>query len=137
VPAALYGETVGMSEQDGTPSVLRAGLTCRCPRCGKGALFASPFTLSLASRCSRCGLPYEFAESGDGPAVFVIMILGFIVLGAALIVEFRFAPPAWVHVVLWLPVTAALAFGLLRPIKALLIAQQYRTKAEEGRISRS
>jgi uncharacterized protein (DUF983 family) len=126
-----------MSHQDQNPSVLRTGLTCRCPRCGAGPLFASPFTLSLAGNCSRCGQVYDFAESGDGPAVFVIMILGFLVLGAALIVEFKFSPPIWVHLVLWIPATLALAFGLLRPIKALLIAQQYKTKAEEGRLSRS
>ena len=119
-----------------TTSVLRAGLTCRCPRCGKGTLFDGPLTLSLRPECEVCGQSYAFAENGDGPAVFVMLILGFLVLGAALIVEFRFKPPLWVHAVLWGPSTLALAFLLLRPIKGLLVAQQYKTKAEEGRFFR-
>jgi uncharacterized protein (DUF983 family) len=126
-----------MSGRQDMPSVLQAGLACRCPRCGKGRLFGGSLTLTLAEKCDRCGQRYDFAESGDGPAVFVILILGFVALGAALIVEFRFSPPIWVHIVLWPPVILALAFGLLRPMKALLVAQQYRTKAEEGRLSGS
>ena len=57
-----------------------AGLLCRCPRCGKGPLFDG--FLSLAKRCTVCGLDYSFADSGDGPAVFIMLIVGFIVTGA-------------------------------------------------------
>jgi uncharacterized protein (DUF983 family) len=79
-------------------------------------------------------LSYAFADSGDGPAVFAIFILGFLVLGGALWVEFRLEPPAWVHVVLWGVLTPLLAFGLLRVLKASLIALQYKHKAGEGRL---
>jgi uncharacterized protein (DUF983 family) len=98
-----------------------------------GALFRSG--LALRDRCDRCGLSYAFADSGDGPAVFGILILGFVVLGAALIVEFKLGPPVWVHVVLWGLLTPVLAFYLLRLLKAMLIAQQYKHKAEEGRLA--
>jgi len=121
-------------EQDAPQtSVVVAGLRARCPRCGQGALFRSG--LSLRDRCDRCGLSYAFADSGDGPAVFGILILGFLVLGAALIVEFRIGPPVWVHVVLWGLLTPLLAFFLLRLLKAGLIAQQYKHKAQEGRLA--
>jgi len=90
--------------------------------------------LSLQSSCPTCGLDYRFADSGDGPAVFAIFILGFLGLGGALIVEFRFEPPLWVHVVLWGVLLPVLALGLLRVLKATLIALQFRHKAEEGRL---
>lgn len=113
-------------------SPFRAGLACRCPRCGKGALFKGLASLAVRNRCDRCGLGFAFVDSGDGPAVFAIMILGFVVLGAALIVEFRLTPPLWVHLALWTPVTTLLAFGLLRPLKATLIALQYKYAAGTG-----
>lgn len=113
-------------------SPLLAGLTCRCPRCGKGRLFKG--FLGLRERCEVCGLDYAFADSGDGPAVFIILIVGFIVVGAALVVEALYQPPYWVHAALWLPLVMVLSFGLLRPFKAVLIALQYKHKAEEGRL---
>ena len=84
----------------------------------------------------RCAadLSYAFADSGDGPAVFAIFILGFLVLGGALLVEFRLGPPVWVHVVLWGVLTPLLAFGLLRGLKGMLIALQYKHQAGEGRL---
>lgn len=110
------------------------GLTCRCPRCGKGALFTGALSLSVRERCASCGLDLRFIDPGDGPAVFVIMILGLLILGGALFVEFRFNPPVWVHVVLWAPLTLIAAFGLLRPLKGILVALQYHHKAEQGRL---
>jgi len=92
--------------------------------------------LSLREACPECGLTYGFADSGDGPAVFAIFILGFVVLGGALILEFRYQPAVWVHVVLWGVVTPLLALGLLRLLKSVLIALQFKHKAEEGRLAR-
>jgi uncharacterized protein (DUF983 family) len=114
------------------PSPISAGMQCRCPQCGKGPLFKGLFNLDLEPACSSCGLSYKFIDTGDGPAVFVIMALGFLMLGAALILEFSVHPPIWVHGLLWVPATFALAFGMLRPLKALLIALQYRHKATHG-----
>jgi len=114
-------------------SAWAAGLKARCPRCGQGALFRTG--LVLRSSCARCNLSYAFADAGDGPAVFGILILGILVLGGALLLEFKFAPPVWVHIGLWGLVTPLLAFFLLRVLKALLIALQYQHKAEEGRLA--
>lgn len=112
---------------------MQAALKGRCPRCGQGALFSGPLALTLRPRCERCNLDYGFIDTGDGPAVFAILLLGFLVLGAALLVEFKLEPPVWVHVVLWGPVTLALAFALLRLIKATLVALQFRHKAGQSR----
>lgn len=111
-----------------------APLTGRCPRCGKGSLFRSG--LVLKPKCDNCGLDYAFADSGDGPAVFAIFILGFLVLGGALIAEFKFNAPLWFHIVAWGLLTPLLAMALLRLIKSMLIVQQYRTKAEQGVLDR-
>jgi uncharacterized protein (DUF983 family) len=113
-------------------SLLKTAWTGRCPRCGQGPLYRRG--LALRNRCTSCGLDYRFIDTGDGPAVFVI--LGLVVLGGALWVEFRFAPPLLVQVALWALLTPLFAFGLLRLLKAALIALQYRHKAEEGRLSR-
>lgn len=113
------------------PSPFTAGLACRCPRCGKGKLFNGFITLK--SSCAICGLDFAFADSGDGPAVFVILIAGFIVVGAALVVEFKYQPPYWLHAVLWGPLILLLTLGPLRLLKGLLIALQYHHGASEGR----
>ncbi len=123
-----------MPEPPPTTSVLAAGLEARCPRCGAGALFRRGLT--LREKCERCGLSYAFADSGDGPAVFAIFILGVLVLGGALVVEFKLHAPVWLHVVLWGIMTPVLAFFLLRVLKATLIALQYKHKAEQGRFAR-
>ncbi|GAA0778691.1 DUF983 domain-containing protein [Roseibium denhamense] len=111
-----------------------AGLSGRCPRCGEGKLFDG--FLALKPSCTNCGLNYDFADSGDGPAVFVIMIVGFIIVGLVLFVELSFQPPIWVHLILWLPLTVVLAGGTLRPLKGLMIALQYRHQAAEGRLDK-
>jgi uncharacterized protein (DUF983 family) len=108
------------------------GLKGTCPRCGGGKLFAG--FLTLAPRCSNCGLDFGFADPGDGPAVFVTLIGGIIVAGAALWVELRYEPPIWVHLAVFLPLTALVCIGLLRPVKGLLLALQYHNKAEQGRL---
>jgi uncharacterized protein (DUF983 family) len=109
-----------------------SGLRCRCPRCGKGLLFTG--FLTLRDRCSACGLDNSFADAGDGPAVFIILIAGLIVTGGALAVEILYAPSFWVHAALWLPLGIALPLLILRPFKATLIALQYYHKAAEGRV---
>ena len=109
-----------------------AGIHGRCPRCGEGRLFDG--FLKLGKRCANCGLDYDFADAGDGPAVFVILIGGAIVVFAALMTEVVYQPPYWVHAVLWLPLVLLLTLGPLRPTKGLLIALQYHHKAREGRL---
>jgi uncharacterized protein (DUF983 family) len=91
---------------------------------------------SLAKRCGVCELDYTFADAGDGPAVFVILIIGFVVVGLALWMEVSYAPPLWLHFLLWIPLTVVLCLLALRLIKGVLIALQYRNKAAEGRIDR-
>ena len=116
------------------PSSIEVALKGCCPRCGKGRLYKG--FLDLAPECEVCGLDYSFADSGDGPAVFIMMIAGFIIVGLVLWVEFTWSPPYWVHAVLWIPLTLALTVGLIRPLKGWLVAQQFRHKAEEGRLEK-
>src|SRR6185312_10583974 len=122
---------------EGSPDRLpiSRGLRGRCPRCGEGTLFAG--FLSLRPRCERCGLDFSFADAGDGPAVFVILIGGFIVVFAALITEVLYQPPYWLHAALWLPLILIVTLGPLRPAKGLLIALQYHHRAAEKRFGES
>lgn len=112
-------------------SALR-GLACKCPRCGKGKLYAG--FLNLWPNCEACGLDYAFIDTGDGPAIFIIMLAGAIVVGSALIVEIKYQPPYWLHAVLWLPLILATTLLPLRAMKSLLIALQFHHKAAPGQL---
>jgi len=113
------------------PSPIVAGLTCRCPQCGQGKLFNG--FLTLAPECEACGLDFAFADAGDGPAIFVILLAGFVVVGLALVVEILYQPPLWLHGLLWAPLILLVTLGPLRPFKSILIALQYHHDAAEGR----
>jgi uncharacterized protein (DUF983 family) len=115
------------------PSPIAAGLLGRCPRCGEGRLFQG--FLALRPRCEHCGLDFSFADSADWPAFFVMFLSGFIVAGSALAVEIIYAPPYWVHALLWGPLILITTLLPLRPVKGLLIALQYHHKAAEGRFT--
>ncbi len=125
-----------MSDRDLYPpqSAYDTGLKGLCPRCGQGHLFTS--FINIAPKCDACGLDFDFADAGDGPAVFVILFAGFIVLGTALYVEIEYEPPMWVHMAIFLPMVLVVVLGLLRPLKGLLVALQYRNKAEQGRLEK-
>jgi len=114
------------------PNPFVTGLAGRCPRCGKGPLFKG--FLTVQQSCKECGLDYSFADAGDGPAIFVILIAGFIVVGLALVVEVIYQPPFWLHAVLWGPLVLIVTLAPLRLLKGLLIALQYHHKAAEGRV---
>ncbi len=120
-----------MTEPARAPNPILAGLLCRCPNCGRGPLFAG--YMKVAARCKVCGYDLKAAESGDGPAVFILLIVGCIVLFGALIVDVRYRPPIWLHFVIWLPLAAVLSLALLRPFKGVMIALQVRHHASEIR----
>jgi len=111
---------------------VKAGISGHCPRCGEGRLFNG--FLAVGERCGNCRLDYSFADAGDGPAVFVILIIGFVVVGLALWMEVSLNPPMWLHFLLWIPLTLVLSLTALRLIKGLLIVLQYQNKAAEGRL---
>jgi uncharacterized protein (DUF983 family) len=121
-----------MTETSSLSQVILRGLACKCPRCGRGALFAG--FLTLRPSCEACSLDYAFIDAGDGPAVFIILIAGFIVVFAALIVEVMYRPPFWLHAVLWAPLILLTTLAPLRSMKGLLIGLQFHHKAQEGRL---
>ena len=109
-----------------------AAMSGRCPRCGEGRLFNG--FVALNERCSNCDQSFKFADSGDGPAVFVILLAGFVIIALMFWVENSYEPPIWVHLVVFLPLTLITCLGLLRPLKGLMIGLQYKNKAEQGRL---
>ena len=114
------------------PTPIMAALQGLCPRCGNRTMFAGLAT--FAPKCRACGLDFEGFNVGDGPAAFLIFLVGAIVVALAITVQVKASPPWWVHVLLWVPLTAILTIGLLRLGKALLLALEYRHRAREGRI---
>src|SRR4051812_10049500 len=118
-----------MTAPSSSLSPLVTGVTGRCPRCGKGHLFTG--FLTVAPQCDQCGLDFSFANSGDGPAVFIIFVVSPLVIALAMIVEALFHPAPYVHLIIWLPVTVILCLALLRPFKAVMIALQFRHDAKE------
>ena len=116
------------------PNPILAGLAGRCPNCGKGRLFAG--FLAVAPACAVCRFDLKSADSGDGPAVFVMLVGGFLVVFAALAVEIAYRPPIWVHLLVFLPLAAAVCLALLRPFKGVLVALQFHHRAAEVRNDR-
>jgi uncharacterized protein (DUF983 family) len=112
-------------------SVLSTGLACRCPRCGRGRLFRGFITVVPA--CESCGLDLGDADSADGPAVFIIFIVGGAVVPLALVTQALFDPPFWLEMGIWGTVILAASLALLRPAKAILIALQYKHRSGESR----
>ena len=112
-------------------SPLKTGLSGSCPRCGRGRLFSG--YLTVAPSCSSCGLSYDFADGGDGAAWFVMLFVCVVGVGSILGIEVAYAPPFWVHALIAIPVLVILPMLLLRPVKGLLLCQQWKTGAREGR----
>lgn len=119
-------------DQYAPQSPYSTGFFGRCPRCGEGKMFRN--FLDIVPKCESCGLDYKFADAGDGPAVFVTLLGGFVLLGMALFVQMTFSPPVWLLMLIFTPITLAVCIGMLRPLKGLLVALQYRNKAEQGRL---
>lgn len=115
-------------------SPIAVGIRGRCPSCGEGKLFRG--FLALRSKCDVCGLDYDFADAGDGPAVFCTFFAGFVVVVAALIVEIMYAPPYWLHALLWGPLILIMTLVPLRLTKGIFIALQFHNKAAEGQLER-
>ncbi len=104
----------------------------RCPRCGAGTLFDGP--IAFAKTCRACGLDFSTFNVGDGPAAFLTLIVGALIVIGAVTLELAAAPPWWVHALIWPGLTLALVIGGLRIAKSALIASEYRNQAREGRL---
>ena len=112
-------------------SPVSTGVAGKCPRCGRGRLFDG--YLAVAKGCSSCGLSYEFADGGYGAAWFVMLFVCVAGVGSILGVEVAYSPSYWVHALIAIPVLIILPLLLLRPVKGVLLNQQWKTGAREGR----
>jgi uncharacterized protein (DUF983 family) len=115
--------------QPGSTTITLA-LGCKCPRCGVGGIYKPGAYLDVVEACPVCGLPLARNDSADGPAVFLIFVLGVLLVPAALLFEHLVHPPLWVHAVVWTIVALGLTLGSLRPLKAFVIGIQYRTRPD-------
>jgi uncharacterized protein (DUF983 family) len=113
---------------------LQTGLKGRCPRCAEGQLFDG--FLGLKKTCYNCHLDFDFADAGDGPAVLVMTLVGFIVVGLALWMEVNYGPPLWLQLLLWIPLAIGLGLYLLRIMKGIVICIQFKNKAQQGELDR-
>jgi uncharacterized protein (DUF983 family) len=116
---------------EGQPSIAKAALFGLCPSCGAKTMFAAP--TKFADRCGSCGLDYSAFNVGDGPAAFLTMGVGALVIMLALLLDTAVRPPFWVHVIIWVPVTIIMVIGSLRVAKGALLAAEYRNRAGEGK----
>lgn len=117
----------------GQPGITQAALFGLCPRCGARGLFAGSIA-QFAEKCGTCGLEFRSFNVGDGPAAFLTLIIGALITGLALWMELAWHPPFWVHIVLWVPLTAAAVIWGLRAGKAALLAAEFQRGAGEGRL---
>ena len=120
-----------MTEPSARTNPFVSGLAARCPNCGKGKLFSG--FLAIASTCAVCGFDLKSADSGDGPAVFVMLIGGFAVVFPALFFQVAYNPPIWVILAVFMPLAVIVPLALLRPVKGVLVALQFHNKASQAR----
>ena len=113
-----------MSTHYGFVPPFSAGIRCRCPRCGEGKLYDG--FLKVAEGCSICDLRLAHEDAGDGPAVFIILIYGMVMAVLAVIIEFSYEPPLWVHLLIFVPLVMGGSALVLRPFKGVMIALQYK-----------
>lgn len=111
-------------------SPIATGLAGRCPRCGQGKLFNG--FLKVADRCSVCGLDLSKADSADGPAFFIMLLVPALIIPIAMWVEFSYQPPLWLHGLLWTPLIIGLSVALLRPLKGVMVALQFKHQASDS-----
>jgi len=112
-------------------TLMRSALRCRCPRCGEGRLFHGKWSMDVVKKCAQCGLDLSGEDSADGPAVFLIFILGFSLVPLALWLDHAFVIPLWVHAIIWTIVTLGLTLGSLRPLKSYIIGLQYKYRPDD------
>lgn len=113
------------------PELIKTGLKCRCPRCRDGRIFKPGLSWDLKDKCDLCGLALSESDSADGPAFILIFVLGFLLVPLALWLEFAAAPPLWLHAVLWGGLALAITLAALRPLKACIIALEYKHRTED------
>ena len=118
-------------KQEGQPPVWRAALFGLCPECGAPTLFDGP--VKFRAKCDSCGLDYGRYNVGDGPAAFLTLIIGALLIALALTLDFALNPPLWVHILLWVPLTVAAVVYGLRLAKGALLASEHQRRAAEGR----
>lgn len=128
----MTDDPVPAPREVGAPTIVQAGMKGLCPRCGEPSLYAG--WLRFRDRCGRCGLDFTRFNVGDGPAAFLTLILGALVVGLAIWLQVKVEPPWWVHVLLWVPFMTAATILSLRVAKAMLLWAEFRNAAHEGRI---
>ena len=109
-----------------------AGTRGLCPRCGERTIYAG--LIKFADRCSACGLDFTQFNVGDGPAAFLTLIIGTIIVAAAVFLQVAYSPPVWLQMLIWVPVTAAAVVASLRVAKGVLLIVEYRQAAHEGKV---
>ncbi|WP_184474321.1 DUF983 domain-containing protein [Rhizorhapis suberifaciens] len=122
-----------MNVAEGLAPIIRPALEGRCPQCGGQTLFGEHIA-HFAPRCSGCDLDFAQFNVGDGPAAFLILIVGALITGLALSFEVAVHPPFWLHMLIWIPLTTVAVVGSLRVAKAALLILEYRNQAREGRL---
>ncbi|MBX9860287.1 MAG: DUF983 domain-containing protein [Sphingomonas sp.] len=128
----MRGALAPLDPLTSAPTPTQVALKGLCPRCGSRTLFKG--WTQFADRCGVCGLDLSSFNVGDGPAAFLTLIIGAVIVALAITVELSFSPPFWVHIILWIPLTAIAVVGSLKMAKGALISLEYRNAAAEGRI---
>jgi uncharacterized protein (DUF983 family) len=115
---------------EGQPGIAKAALFGLCPKCGAKTVFGG--LTKFSPRCANCGLDYSTFNVGDGPAAFLTMGVGTVVIIFALLLDMTVKPPFWVHAIIWIPFTIVAVIWSLRVAKGALLTSEYRNRAGPG-----
>lgn len=103
---------------------MRRGFLGRCPNCGGGRLFGR--FLKVVDHCEACGEEFHHHRADDFPAYLVIVVVGHVIVPMVLSLETAYAPPYWLHALIWGPLTLFMSLALLQPTKGLVVAMQWQ-----------
>jgi len=114
------------------PAPMEAGLSGRCPECGEGRLFSRGLTFALG--CVACGAEFASVEdAGDGPAVFVIFIVGILIVPIPVLLSLALGWPSWLLLMIFIPLITGVSIWLLRLMRGVMFAQGWAKHAREQR----
>ncbi len=123
-----------MENTKGQPGMVQAALFGLCPRCSAKTLFQNP--VHFSDRCEPCSLDYSRFNVGDGPAAFLTLLVGALIISMAIMLDIAVRPPFWVHVIIWVPLTIVMVVLSLRVAKGALLVSEYRNRAGEGSLEK-
>jgi len=89
--------------------------------------------LAFTDICAVCGADFRDEDAGDGPAIFVIFIVGIFIVPMAIGFDMILDPPFIVTLIIWGPIIIGICLWLLRLMRGVMFNIAWQRSAREVR----